>query len=292
VAFDLAVAPFGSSTPSATISTYSSAKSFTYYFPRSQCRTDTTYTIRIARSALDTAGTALDTALTFYFKTVQSAVAYQDIEMLPHDGDDWVPLIRTGISLTFPRRMDEASTQAGIGVNLKAKPEFLWQDYNHMMIYTGGFFVPDTTYVITIDAGVKDIEGKPWGKAETLSFATEPIRISSSQPTRGQIGVPLTNDIIFTFNTYMDRGSFAGRCALVSEGGDTASGVFQYRYSTYYNSGKARYDTTFQLNQIAFSPSNGLKNSTMYSFTVGAGIEDLGGYAMKGNYVLQFITVP
>jgi hypothetical protein len=287
-----AVAPVASSTPSAAISTYSVAKSFTYYFPRSQCFTDTTYTIRISRSAVDTAGTMLDSALTFYFKTVQSAVAYEDIEMLPHDGDDWVALIRAGIALTFPRRMDEVSTQAGIKVNLKAKPEFLWQDYNHLTIYTGGFFVPDTTYVITIDAGVKDIEGKPWGKAETLSFATEPIRISSSQPVRGQIGVPLTNDIIFTFNTYMDRSSFTGRCALVSEDGDTASGVFQYRYYTTYNSSKTRYDTTFQLNQISYGLSDGLKKSKLYSFTVGAGIKDLNGYAMKENYVLQFITVP
>jgi hypothetical protein len=287
VVMDLAM-----TTPSAEITTYSVAKSFTFYLPRSQCFTDTTYTIRISRDAVDTSGTPLDTALTFYFKTVQSAVAYKDIEMLPHNGDDWVPLIRSGISLTFPRRMDEASTQAGISVNLKAKPEFLWQDYNHLTVYTGGFFVPDTTYLITIDPNVKDIGGTALGTAETLSFRTEPIRISQTQPVRGQIGVALTNDIIFTFNTYMDRSSFAQRSVLASTTGDTASGSFNYRYYVSYNSSKLRYDTTFQLNQVGFSLSNNLKSNTLYTFTIGAGVKDLNGYAMKENYNLQFITVP
>ncbi len=278
--------------PSAEISTYSVAKSFTFYFPRSQCFTDTTYTIRISRSAVDTSGTPLDTALTFTFKTVQSAVAYKDIEMTPHNGDDWVALIRSGISLTFPRRMDEISTQAGITVNLKAKPEFLWQDYNHLTVYTGGFFVPDTTYIITIDPTVKDLGGKALGTAETLSFRTEPIRITQTLPARGQIGVALTNDILFTFNTYMDRSSFAQRCILASSAGDTASGAFNYRYYASYNSSKQRYDTTFQLNQIAFALSNNMKSNTLYTFTIGAGVKDLNGYPMKENYTLQFITVP
>jgi hypothetical protein len=284
--------PQTSTTPSAEITTYSVAKSFTFYFPRSQCFTDTAYTIRISRNAVDTSGTMLDTALEFYFKTVQSAVAYTDIEMLPHDGDDWVALIQAGIKLTFPRRMDEASTQAGISVNLKAKPEFLWQDYNHLTIYTGGFFVPDTTYVITIDAGVKDLDGKALGTTKTLSFKTEPIRIAQTAPARGQIGVALTNDIIFTFNTYMDRSSFAERCVLASTDGDTASGAFNYKYYATYNSAKQQYDTTFYLNQVRYVLSNALKNSKLYSFTVGAGVKDLNGYAMKESYTLQFITVP
>jgi hypothetical protein len=288
---DLALSPT-TTIPSAEITTYSVAKSFTFYFPRSHCFTDTTYTISISRNATDTAGAQLDSALIFSFKTVQSAVAYKDIEMVPHNGDDWVPLIRSGITLTFPRRMDEASTQAGISVNLKTKPEFLWQDYNHLTIYTGGFFVPDTTYVITIDPAIKDLDGKALGTAETLSFGTEPIRISQTQPVRGQIGVALTNDIIFTFNTYMDRSSFAQRCVLVSTQGDTASGAFNYRYYTSYNSSKLRYDTTFQLNQVSFFLSNSLRSNTLYTFTVGAGVKDLNGYAMKENYNLQFITVP
>jgi hypothetical protein len=278
--------------PSAEISTYSTAKSFTFYLPRSQCFTDTTYTIRISHDAVDTSGTHLDTTLTYYFKTVQSAIAYTDIEMTPHNGDDWVPLIQSGISLTFPRRMDEVSTQAGISVNLKTKPEFLWQDYNHLTVYTGGFFVPDTTYIIRIDASVKDLGGKPLGAAETLSFSTAPIKITQTQPARGQIGVALTNDIILTFNTYMDRSSFEKRCLLASTQGDTASGVFNYRFYTSYNSGKQRYDTTFQLNQISFSLSNSLKSNLLYTFTIGAGVKDLNGYAMKESYPLQFITVP
>ncbi len=291
MAFDVAL-PLAQTVPSAEITSYSVAKSFTFYFSKSQCFTDTTYTIRISRDAVDTSGTPLDSELTFYFKTVQSAVAYKDIEMSPHNGDDWVPLIRSGIALTFPRRMEQSSTQAGININLKSNPEFLWQDYNHLTIYTGGFFVPDTTYVITIDAGIKDLDGKPLGTAETLSFRTEPIRISQTQPARGQIGVAATNDIVFIFNTYMDRSSFASQCVLTSGDGDTVPGAFNYRYYVNYNNTMQRYDTTFQLNQVFYAVSRSLKRQTMYTFLVGAGVKDLNGYAMEEDYKLQFITVP
>jgi hypothetical protein len=288
----LDVSSSGASVPSAEITTYSVAKSFTFYFPRSQCLTDTTYTIRISRGAVDTTGTPLDTALTFSFKTVQSAIAYKDIEMLPHDGDDWVPLISSGIALTFPRRMDETSTQAGISVNLKARPMFLWQDYNHLTVYTGGIFAPDTTYVITISANVKDLDGKPLGTDDTLSFRTEPIKITQTTPARGQIGVALTNNIVMAFNTYMDRTSFASRCVLASDDGDTVPGAVNYQYYVSYNSAMARYDTTFQLSQMNFIPSRSLARNKLYTLTVGAGVKDLNGYPMKEDYNLQFITVP
>jgi hypothetical protein len=280
------------SLPSATISTYSVAKSFTFYFPRSQCFTDTTYTISISRQALDTAGTPLDTALKFSFKTVQSALSYQGVQMIPHSGDDWVSLINRGISLTFPKRMDQASTEAGIKVNLHSDPIFLWTDYNHLTIYTGGIFVPDTTYIITIDAAVKDLDNVPVGKADTLRFGTAPIGVSQSDPMRGEIGFPPGNSMVITFNTYMDQTSFPSRCTLVSKAGDTVWGSWAYISYATYNPTRAAYDSTYYLDRIRFTPAYSLSRNMFYTLTIGAGVKDLNGYVMKESYQIPFITAP
>jgi len=280
------------STPSAAISTYSVAKSFTFYFPRASCFTDTTYTIRISRDAMDTAGTPLDTALEFSFKTIQSAISYQGIQMVPHDGDDWVPLISSGINLTFPRRMDEASTKASIHIIPAGNPILLWTDYNHLTIYTGGTFIPDTTYVITIDASAEDLDGVPLGEADTLRFRTAPIRVSQSDPMRGKIGFPAGNSLSITFNTFMDRISVGSHSRLMSDAGDTAWGSWTYASSAYYNSSRGTYDTTYYLDQIRFTPASSLKRNVLYTLTIGDGARDLNGYPMKGSYEIPFVTAP
>jgi hypothetical protein len=282
-----------SSQPSAQISTFNVMKSFTFYMPRSKCYTDTTYTIKIAKSALDTSETPLDTALEFSFHTVQSAVSYNDIEMVPHHGDDWVSLISNGIQMTFPRRMNEEVTNAAISVNLKADPVFLWKDYNHMTIFTGGIFVPDTTYIVKISTGALDIEGAALlSQQKVLTFRTEPIKIMQTVPARGTIGVSTGSTVQLQFNTYMDRTSFQSRFTCVSSDGETADGAINYLYSTYYNSTTRLYDTNYTMNQIVFYPSQQLKRNKLYTVNVGKGVTDLNGYALKEDYKLQFITMP
>ncbi len=284
--------------PSAQITTYSIAKSFTFYFPRSGCRTDTVYTIKISRSAVDTAGTPLDTALKFSFSTVQSAVAYNGIEMLPHNGDDWVDLIAsTGIQLIFPRRMNKASTEDHLHVNVIPDPVFLWTDYNHLTVYTGGVFIPDTQYVITIDSAALDLDEKPLGKAEKLTFQTSPIQVTASSPQRGALGVYTNTSIILTFNTYVDRTSFTGVTSLISRDGDTVQCVVNNnwscaKWSTCYPSCTDCIDTNFTLKQMLFTPITELKHNMLYSFYLKPGARELGGHAMKNDYDLQFITMP
>jgi hypothetical protein len=275
-------------TPSAEISTYSVAKSFTFYFPYSGCYTDTTYTIRIGKSAVDTAGTPLDSELVFTFKTIQSAIAFSGIEMVPHNGDDWVPLISSGIQLTFPKRMSETSVETGVTINLAQNPIFLWTDYSKVNIYTGGLFVPDTTYIITIDSSIQDIEGAALGEPSVLSFRTAPIKISQTTPARAQIGVNAKTDITLAFNTYMDRTSIAPITDLVSRNGDTVSCWYNNSfYKDYYQT-----DTTFTLNQILIRPLVPLQKNMLYTLYLKPGAKDLNGYAMKTDYKLEFITMP
>ncbi len=291
---DVTLGNFGSSyaPPSAVISSYSVAKSFTYYFPKSGCFTDTTYKITIATTAVDTAGTPLDTALEFYFKTVQSSISYDGVQMNPPNGDDWVDLLALqGISLTFPHRMDEASTEANIGITPAQSLVFLWQDFNKLNIYTGGILIPDTTYVVTIGAQAEDVEGTALGQDNVLSFKTRPIRVQQSIPAKGQMGVDRSTDIILSFNTYMDQTSFQGLLHVVSADGDTVAGVTGYDHSCRgytYSSCTPRY----YLDRIWFNPSQNLNSNKLYTIYLKAGVKDLNGYGIKYDYDIQFLTMP
>ena len=276
--------------PSAEITTYSIAKSFTYYFPKAGCFTDTTYVVKISTDAVDTAGTPLDSAFEITFKTVQSAVAYGDIQMTPHDRDDWVsPLAPNGIKLVFPRRMNENSVSNNTTVNLVDDPIFLWHDYNEVTIYTGGQFVPETTYVVTIGADAEDLGGEPLGEDKVLSFSTEPIRVKSTSPVRGALGVNVDINIILAFNTNVDRTTFGSRCALVSRDGDTASCTYNNDFrcvNTYCR------DTLYYLDKIRVDPVSDLKRNTLYTLYMESGAEDLLGYPCKTDYTLEFVTIP
>jgi hypothetical protein len=279
----------GGSTPSAEITTYSVAKSFTFYFPKASCFTDTTYTIKIARTAVDTGGTPLDSTLEFTFKTIQSAITYSGIEMLPHNGDDWVSLLASkGIQITFPRRMNEESVGQNLSINVLSDPILLWRDYNHLTVYTGGIFVPETTYIITINAAAQDLDGEALGEDEILSFQTEPIRITQTSPARGELGVNKAATIVLTFNTNMDRTSFVPVAALKDADGDTVEGQFN-NYGYRINNMN---DSIYNLNQIIFDQSRDLKANTLHTLTIEPGAKDLNGYPMRNGYKLEFITMP
>ncbi len=276
--------------PSAEITTYSTMKAFTYTFPRTGCFTDTTYKITISQAAKDTAGTPLDSALEFEFKTVQSAVSYDDIQMLPRNGEDWVNLLAPqGINLTFPARMNEASVESNISIDLVERPFFIWRDYNEVNIYTGGTFIPDTTYTVTINGDALNLGGTPLGETKKLTFSTAPIRVTSSTPAKGTFGVKTNVIPTIRFNTYMDRTSFASFLSLTDFDGNDVPGVINNYYVVQRTSPP---DTIWYLDQITFQPSAPLKRNMAYTLQVEPGVKDLHGVPMKTDYRLEFVTMP
>lgn len=280
-------------TPTAEISSFETVKSFTYYFPNAGCFTDTTYTIKIARTAVDTAGVALDSALQFSFKTVQSAIVYSDIETIPHNGDDWVDVIcANGISITFPKRMNQKSVEEHLHINLGTKPVFLWKNYNVLTLYTGGIFIPDTTYEITFDSVTLDLGGNILGSEKIISFKTAPLSVLSTSPAKGQLGVNSGTNIQINFNSYMDITSFNSKLKCTSSDGTTVEGKIRYNFNPNGNYNNGKYDTTFYLNQIVFQPNAPLKRNSVYNVSVDQGVSDLSGYICKTGYELTFITMP
>jgi len=259
----------------ATITTYSKITSFSYRVAQKDCFVDTTYTITLSSSAKDTAGNYLRFPLEYSFSTVQSSSTINGIQTYPYHGDIYVDLIsNSGIKITFPRNMDQASTENAITITPDTDPIFIWPQSNELTIYTGGAFRADATYEITIDSTAMDLDGVKMGDIFKFSFSTTSVGLSYTYPNNGELFVSRSSDIRLTFNTYMVKSSVQSAFSI-SPG---ISGSLDW----YYDSKTA----------MIFSHSGQLQPNTKYTVTIGTEAEDIFGTHIKEPYIFSFITRP
>jgi hypothetical protein len=260
---------------SATITTYSKITSFSYRIAQKDCFVDTTYTVILSSSAKDTAGNYLRFPLEFSFSTVQSSSTINGIQTYPYHGDIYVDLIsNSGIRITFPRNMDQSSTESAITITPDTDPIFIWPQNNELTIYTGGAFRADATYEITIDSTAMDLDGVNMGDIFSFSFSTTSVGLSYTYPNNGELFVSRSSDIRLTFNTYMVKSSVQSAFSI-SPG---VSGSLDW----YYDSKTA----------MIFSYNGLLQANTKYTVTIGTEAEDIFGTHMKEPYIFSFITRP
>jgi hypothetical protein len=274
--------------PSAEITTYSNITSCTFHFALKNSYPDTTYTVKLTTAARDSSGTAVADTFAFSFSTIQSSVSFDRMITSPQDGEDYAALIQgNGITVTFPRRMNQASVESNLIVTPAGNYTYLWQDYNVLSIYTGGVLLPQTEYTLICPAAVLDLEGNATGRADTCSFTTAPLYLKSSAPRNGQIGVSKTDSVVLTFNSYMDLDSVRSRITFVDAPGAAVPVSIYTRYYYYSYSGAAYY-----LDQVVVKPSAPLAGRAKYTLTVAAGARDLLGGATTQAYKVEFITMP
>ncbi len=159
----------------ATITTYSKVTSMTYAFAKKDSYTDKEYTVTINKTAKDTAGNFLRFPFQFSFKTVQSYTTQNGILTDPVHGDINVSPLNynySGITVTFPRRMDKSSVELSTQVTPPMNTIFLWPDENILRIYTGGPLLSDTTITVSIAKTAKDKDGTALGQNFLFSFRT------------------------------------------------------------------------------------------------------------------------
>ncbi len=267
--------------PNATITTYSKVGSLTYAFAKKDSYPDKDYKVSIGTTAKDTAGNFLRFPLSFSFKTVQSYSTQNGIITDPVHGDiDISPLgySYSGITVTFPRRMDKSSVEFFTHITPAMNTIFLWPDENVLRIYTGGPFLSDTTITVSIDKSAKDKDGVAIGQDFSFSFRTAALAVSSTSPSNGQLFVTPTAPIQINFNNYVQLSS-ANTAITISP---AAGGSFKFGGSYPYE----------QMNQIVFNPSSSLKSNTKYTVQVNTAIKDMYGNNMKEPYSFSFVTRP
>jgi hypothetical protein len=265
--------------PGAVITTYSKVSSMTYSMARNYGIVDTQYTITLSTDAKDTSGNHLRFPLVSTFRTVQSYVTYNGIQTNPVNGDIEVSPINSGaITVTFPRRMDPASTEAAVSITPEMNSIFLWPSGNVLTIYTGGPFLSDTTITVTIDKNALDKNGIALGEAFSFSFRTAAFQVTSTYPSNAQLYVAPDQKIVVYFNSYVDKNSFQSAFSITPAVGGS------FTYGNGYP-----YDTP---NWITFTPYSALLPNTKYTVSIGTQVRDLFGVRMKEAYSFSFVTRP
>ena len=265
----------------ATITTFSKVKSMTYVFAKKDSYPDKEYKISIGTTAKDTAGNFLRFPLSFSFKTVQSYSTQNGILTNPVHGDvDVSPLDynNTGITITFPRRMDKSSVELYTYVSPTMNTIFLWPEENILRIYTGGPFLSDTTITVSVNKSAKDKDGVPLGQDFSFSFRTAALAITGTSPSNGQLFVTPTGPLQINFNNYVKLSSANASISISPQTGGTFSFGGYYPYE--------------QMNQVVFKPSSDLKPNTKYTVFVNKTITDMYGNEMKEPYSFSFVTRP
>lgn len=265
--------------PGATITTYSKITAFTYRVAQKDSYVDTTYHVSLDTSAHDTAGNNLRFPLEFSFSTIQSSSTLNGIQTMPFHGDVDVDLISyNGIQITFPRNMNQESTEAAITMTPDVDRIYLWPQRNQLTIYNGGPFLAGTTYIIAIDSLAEDLDGVPLGYPFSFSFSTAEVSVRSTSPTNAELYVGFNPYITMWFNTFMVKSTVQNAFSIEP----SVSGTF--RWGTGYNDN----DKT----AITFDPSGSLSSNTKYTVTVGTQSQDLFGSHLKEEYVFSFVTRP
>ncbi|MFC1508633.1 Ig-like domain-containing protein [Candidatus Omnitrophota bacterium] len=265
----------------ATITTFSKISSFTYVFAQKDSYTDTTYVVTLSTAAQDTAGNHLKFPLNYSFSAVQSATTLQGIQTVPSHGDINVGLISSsGIQVTFPRNMDQKSTEASIKMVPDIERIYIWPANNQLTIYTGGPYIAETTYEIEIGGEAKDLDGIQLGEPFSFSFTTDTVNITSTTPANGQLYVSFNDPYVtLWFNTYMVKSTVEKAFSITPE----VSGRFKWGTKSGSNESS---------NTITFLPSEKFKQNTKYTVTIDANAQDLYGTGLYEPYIFSFVTRP
>jgi hypothetical protein len=265
----------------ATITTFSKISSMTYQMSRMNSFVDTAYTVTLSTAAKDTSGNHLRFPLVFSFRTVESYVTVFGIQTNPVNGDfDVEPMgYNSGITVTFPRRMDPSSTELALSLDPPLNRAVLWPEGNVMRIWTGGPFPSDATITAQINGTARDRDGFPMNETFSFSFRTAPFNVRYTSPANAQMYVVQSNPITISFNNYVDKASVQSAFSITP----SVSGSVDY-VRDYYGSAI--------LDQIAFTPSSALLPNTKYTVNISTAAKDMNGAAMKSSYSFAFITRP
>ena len=266
--------------PGATITTYSNISSFTYSMAQKDSYVDTTYQVTLSTAAKDTAGNQLRFPLEFSFSTIQSSSTLNGIQTSPYHGDVNVDLINhNGIQLTFPRNMDQSSTESAISIEPEGDVIFIWPAYNSLTIYTGGIFQAETTYKIKVNESAKDLDGNSMQHPFSFSFTTAPVNIRRTYPRNGQLFIDPNYAITMYFNTYILKSSVESAFQITPE----IPGSFKWGTESSNSDDKT---------VITFIPYTNFEINTKYTVTLGTEVKDMFGSPIEEPYTFAFITRP
>ena len=141
---------------------------------------------------------------------------------------------------------------------------------------------PGTLYTATITAGATNLEGVALASNHVWTFTTAatvvltPPTVTSTIPVNGATGVALNQIVNATFSVPMDPTTIDSTTfTLTGPGSTSVPGLVAYAAVG---------------NTLTFIPTANLAPDTLYTATIGTGVENLAGTPLAADYVWTFTT--
>jgi len=178
------------------------------FTPQDRLTLDTRYTVSLTGQAHSASGvTPVSNPTAFSFKTVPYPAF---ISSSPTNGEQNVPP-GSGLAVSYNTVMDEKSFIGHIHVAPDTKFSI---SASGSSLYVSFASLPQTTYTVTIDAGIMDVYGNPVKNATTITFTTTAPPPQLTLPLSGQFAltrydVHQTNLPIATIGVHQITGSLS-----------------------------------------------------------------------------------
>lgn len=255
------------------------------FTPSATLAPNTMFSVAITTGVKDLAGNALASNFASSFTTGATAdlTAPTVISTDPAGNATGVALNKK-IAATFSEAMDPA-TITTVNVTVSASGSVAVSgavDYvGTTMKFTPDLtLAPNTTFIVTITTGAKDLAGNPLASNFVWTFTTGANpdtvapTVTSTDPANNATGVALNKKIAATFSEAMDPLTITtANVALTSPGPVSVSGSVAYVGTT-----------------LTFTPNSLLAPNTTFTATIGTGVKDLAGNSLASAKVWTFTT--
>lgn len=253
------------------------------FSPAAELEADTEYTATITTGAEDLAGTALaeDYVWTFTTGDAPDITAPVVSSTDPENGEIFTP-VNISLAANFSEAMAPLTiTPGSFTLRQDTTPVLGTVTYSGVTAVFNPVadLAPNTAYTATITTEATDLAGNPLDADFEWSFTTGDAAditaptITFTDPADGATDVALNKNLSATFNEAMDPLTITtGTFVLDDETGPIVGTV------------------TYVGVIAVFNPAIDLEPNTLYTATITAGAEDLGGTAMATDYVWSFTT--
>ena len=261
--------------PAAGSLTYSGTTAI--FTPSSPLNYSTLYTGKVSAGVKDLAGNAMtaDQVWTFTTGIAPDTTPPGITATSPAAGSANVG-INAALSFTFSEPVDQTTILFALSAGGSPAAGSLAYSGTTAVFTPSNPLNYSTLYTGKVSAGVKDLAGNAMPSDYSWSFTTgmapdtTPPNVTATTPAAGEVNVGVNAAISATFSEPVDQASLL----FTLTDGTTAIPC----------------TTTYSGMTAIFTPLDPLNYSTFYTGTVSAGIKDLAGNAMPGDYSWSFTT--
>ena len=236
-----------------------------YFNPNTQYMPYTTYIFSLNTKAKTIYGDTLSFGISSSFITEPVKVEFYT----PDDGATFV-IPSVSIYIRFNTAMNRASVESSFDISPSVIGNFFWHNNESFNFIPNVLLATNTQFITTISTNARDINGTGIGEPFSLSFTTEPLKITYTNPSNGATFINTNTTIGLNFNTNMDQTATENAFSIEP----SVNGNFVW----------------IDLTKFTYYPEINLTPDIWYTVMIDTSCKDSYGKKLPANYSFSFKT--